>query len=414
MKIFRSAATAALLFASTPALAQTVDCNFDRSGTANRMPDAVVAQLGDRKLSGAMLADGALGSINANASQLLASAPEACRQADTLKTAWLRLNGLEVGAQYGAEDLRGKVFHLVRYAPDATAPALSPTQPEVASAPSGGGAMLDAKIAELERRLASGNIDAETVRSIRAEMASLRTQLNNLRSQASVTKTVTIDRGPNPADKARWDKAAGQSASNTGVLEKLLTAVGGLQDQLFGKDNKSGTIGRLKATDADHEKRLGAAEAALLSWWTPQWWWFLVLLGLVLLASTGSRRGLARKADLDSKVDQSTFDELKTKVEKLDDRLTDTEDQVGKKIVAIATDLCVRLGFMKEGAEHIEPIVVDDMAYQVGLRKGAGCEVFIVSGIKGHTASNAVKIFHLIRTLRQAAYDGRLTDKVVV
>lgn len=167
------------------------------------------------------------------------------------------------------------------------------TQPAVTailSAPTGGGAWQDAKIAALEARLAAGNLDADAAREIRAELASLRTQVSNLRSQPAVTRTVTINRGPNATDKAAWDKAATQSTSNTGIIDKLMGytdpktgkevqgVIPSLQEKLFGKDGKHDVI-------ADQEKRLSAAEAKLSSLWTPQWWLFAILVVLGALGT---------------------------------------------------------------------------------------------------------------------------------
>ena len=205
--------------------------------------------------------------------------------------------------------------------PAATSAPVNSTQ-TTTSAPAGGGAMLDAKdaelerkLAELERKLAAGGLDVESARQIRAEISSLRSEVSRLRSPTSVVRTVTINRGPNPDDKARWDDAAAQANSNTGLLDKLFGYKGsdgkevkgiipGLQDdlgrvkeKLFGKDGKSDVI-------ADHETRIAANEATLSSWRTPQWWWFAILVGAMVLVALwlASRKQTSAPADVNHNV----------------------------------------------------------------------------------------------------------------
>lgn len=227
--------------------------------------------------------------------------------------------------------------------PPAPAPSATPT------APAGGGAMIDAKITELERKLDAGGLDADTARQIRAEISSLRSEVSRLRSPTSVTRTVKVNQGPNPADKERWDGAAAQSKSNTSLLDKLFGYKGpdgkevkgivpGLQgnldrvnEKLFGKDGKSDVI-------ADHETRIAAGEAKLSSWWTPRWWWFIPLLLIValvalIITAVGSR-GLAEKTDLDTKADSTTTDALSKRIDGLDDKLAKlaTVDYVDKAV----------------------------------------------------------------------------------
>ena len=180
--------------------------------------------------------------------------------------------------------------------PAATSAPVNSTQTNT-SAPAGGGAMLDAKDSELERKLAAGGLDADSARQIRAEISSLRSEVSRLRSPTAVVRTVTVNQGPNPVDKARWDTAASQSSNNTGVLDKLLGytdpktgkevkgTIGNLQDDLgrvkenlFGKNGKKDVI-------TDHENRIAATEAKLSSWRTPQWWWFAILVGAMVLVA---------------------------------------------------------------------------------------------------------------------------------
>ena len=206
--------------------------------------------------------------------------------------------------------------------PAATSAPVNSTQTNT-SAPAGGGAMLDAKdselerkLAELERKLAAGGLDADSARQIRAEISSLRSEVSRLRSPTAVVRTVTVNQGPNPVDKARWDTAASQSSNNTGVLDKLLGytdpktgkevkgTIGNLQDDLgrvkenlFGKNGKKDVI-------TDHENRIAATEAKLSSWRTPQWWWFAILVGAMVLVALwlASRKQTSAPADVNHNV----------------------------------------------------------------------------------------------------------------
>lgn len=287
----------------------------------------------------------------------------------------------------------------------------------------GGGAMLDARDDELSRRIAAleaGGGSSTELAALRADLASLRAE----RSQASqpvvrnttrvVRETRVVNQGLNDKDREElglWTRTRGSFSS---AITRLF---GTGEDNPKTEVREDGIIGGLQAADAASDRRHDATEAKLSSLWMPQWWWAIPLLLIVALVAlfitaVGSR-GLAEKTDLDTKADQKTVDELKTEVGQLKDRMTDTEDQVGKKIVAIAADVTVKLARMKEGDELTTAVVVDGEIFEVQLRKGAGSEVFIVSGVKGQKAENVVMAYNLNRVLRKAAYDGRLVVKAI-
>lgn len=283
--------------------------------------------------------------------------------------------------------------------------------------------MLDARDDELSRRIAAleaGGGSSTELAALRADLASLRAE----RSQASqpvvrnttrvVRETRVVNQGLNDKDREElglWTRTRGSFSS---AITRLF---GTGEDNPKTEVREDGIIGGLQAADAASDRRHDATEAKLSSWWMPQWWWAIPLLLIVALVAlfitaVGSR-GLAEKTDLDTKADQKTVDELKTEVGQLKDRMTDTEDQVGKKIVAIAADVTVKLARMKEGDELTTAVVVDGEIFEVQLRKGAGSEVFIVSGVKGQKAENVVMAYNLNRVLRKAAYDGRLVVKAI-
>ncbi len=405
-----------LMAMPTPAWAQQGNCTYGQPISIT------LTNPRGENLTNQVAVERAIGDSQVQA--LLRNAPAQCRA--FVVTESLRISGLAPSAQ-----LAPSVQVRIAIPTGFTAAPAETVAPQLRDAPANAGATRpgaqidtilgnhESRITAIENRLAGGNIDADTARSLRAELATLRS-----RRPTSVTRTVTINRGPNPADERRWNQAAAASRRNTGLLDQLFghkgpngeevqgiipSLQGGLDrvsDKLFGNDGTSDVI-------ANHESRITTTEGKLASWWAPQWWWFLVAL-VAFLAWRFFRKESATKDDLTTKADATTVADQSKRIDDLDARLTDTEQQVGKKIVALAPDLAATVAGMKEGEELTTTVVVESVAHEVGLRKGAGDDVFIVSGVKGHVASNVVKAYNLTRTLRNAAWSDRLNVKASV
>ena len=334
--------------------------------------------------------------------------------------------------------------------PAATSAPVNSTQ-TTTSAPAGGGAMLDAKIAELEARLASANTPAE----VQAAQAALAAAVNRAEAAAEAAKRASADAakqmnrvssrpGVSPqainAAAANLQAAQKQLGNANEQLDAIRTLAGQAKSSAASAANSAGIAATAQAETAT--LRQGAAASAtrakseadlsksaadraetaaknaeasggfdLLDWVL---WVVIPILVIGLIFYWHTRTGLATETAVDLKADITTTDALATRIDGLDARLTDTEDQVGKKVIAIAADVAVKLARAKEGDLLTTAVVADNKIFEVQLRKGAGSDVFIVSGLdKSHDVKNAVTVLNLNRVLRKAAYDGRLVVEAI-
>ena len=334
--------------------------------------------------------------------------------------------------------------------PAATSSPVNSTQ-TTTSAPAGGGAMLDAKIAELEARLASANTPAE----VQAAQAALAAAVNRAEAAAEAAKRASADAakqmnrvssrpGVSPqainAAAANLQAAQKQLGNANEQLDAIRTLAGQAKSSAASAANSAGIAATAQAETAT--LRQGAAASAtrakseadlsksaadraetaaknaeasggfdLLDWVL---WVVIPILVIGLIFYWHTRTGLATETAVDLKADITTTDALATRIDGLDARLTDTEDQVGKKVIAIAADVAVKLARAKEGDLLTTAVVADNKIFEVQLRKGAGSDVFIVSGLdKSHDVKNAVTVLNLNRVLRKAAYDGRLVVEAI-
>ncbi len=225
MNYFRTAAFAAILGSASiaaPAIAQSasVDCRFEKATTANTLPDAALTQLGDAKLTGDFLANKAVGAIIANGSVLLEGAPAACRQAGKLKQAWLQANELRAAGEYGAADLKGRPFYLIRYivpAPAEDKPVATSTQAaaevnpsDTATEPAAAVVQADPAVAARQRQLAAEQ------QTLTARQLKLETRQSNLQSQIA---TLSKKKGPLTAAELTTLKA--WLDEETGIQKQL-------------------------------------------------------------------------------------------------------------------------------------------------------------------------------------------------
>lgn len=417
MNYFRTAAlaaTAGLALLATSVSANTSQCEFRASEEFPIGNPAGVA------ISNSQAMEQLINSPRGQS--LLASSPAECRGFVISES--MRISGLMPAAPL-VPNVKMRIAIPTRFtAPQPVVFAPQPLPPaNTGTASPGGGAMLDARDDELSRRIAAledGGGNSTELAALRADLASLRAE----RSQASqpvvrnttrvVRETRVVNQGLNDKDREElglWTRTRGSFSS---AITRLF---GTGEDNPKTEVREDGIIGGLQATDVNHEGRIAANEAKLSSWWMPQWWWFIPLLLIValvalIITAVGSR-GLAEKTDLDTKADSTTVTDLSKRVDEIDARLTDTEHQVGKKIVALAPDLDVKIDRMRENDELTTAVVVDGEIFEAQLRKGAGSEVFIVSGVNGQKAENAVMAHNLNRVLRKAAYDGRLVVKAI-
>lgn len=317
------------------------------------------------------------------------------------------------------------------------APASQPTAAATTSAPAGGGVMLDAEISELRAlKAAGGNSPAEisalnerlarleAKRSVqgpdlRPQIRRLEQQLGGLRTRP-VTSLSAGDRkqlAALPGQIAAMQKAQKDAAGSAASAAENATIANGAATAATNASTKA------KGHQTAAEKAAGRAEAAAsktsngFGWSDWLLWALLAVITVVVIIVAWfnyevARDGIVDTEDLALKADSKTVDDLVNLVNDLEVRLTDTEHQVGKKIVAIAADVEHRLARMKDGDELTTAVVVETVNYEVKLRKGLNSDVFIVSGVNGHTASNAVMVYNLNRVLRNAAWSERLNDKI--
>lgn len=299
-------------------------------------------------------------------------------------------------------------------------PAVAQPPANAVGAPPGGGAMLDAELAEMRRQRDAGVASPEVLTRLsaaEADLASLRAERVQAGRPAVRNTTVVrretrvVNQGLNQEDRTVLDSWKNAREGITNTFGRLF---GTGPDNPETREREDGIIGGLQATDVEHTRKIGVLEN-LLSWTYWALWTLLPLLLVGLAVFFLARSGLAKKTDHDdTKADATTVADQSKRIDELDARLTDTEQQVGKKIVALAPDLVATVAGMKEGEELTTTVVVESVAHEVGLRKGAGDDVFIVSGVKGHVASNVVKAYNLTRTLRNAAWSDRLNVKASV
>jgi hypothetical protein len=318
------------------------------------------------------------------------------------------------------------------------APALQQTASQ-----SGGGAMLDAEIAELKAKTGADNAAVAEAAARRAEAAVAEARRER---DAAATRLQQIVSRPG-VTPAQINAATAKYQAAAKLLEKAETEAKSAKDSAEAAAQSAGLavtsqIGAAAEhagakTQADRSKtEADRAEVAASKWspWTSTWW-DIILAGLIVGLAVGfiiwwkkfrkkdelllvepDLTGLVRKEELDGKADTTTVSDLSKRVDELDARLTDTRDQVGAKDISIPADLIPRATQLEQGEEFTTAVVVNDSAsegitYEVGIRKGANDEVFITSGVKGHTVTRAVKISNLVGMLKNAAFGKRLTKK---
>lgn len=415
MNIIRTAAlaaTAGIALVASPAWA--TNCEFRAS--------APIPVTGTEGLTNQAVISRAVASSQGQA--LLANAPAACLPAVT--AASLQFRGLSGNALFSGGSVIIAIPVRVVGAPTptpATAPAPTPA-PTPAPAPSptpaftgsGGGAALDAEIAELRRQIAAGG-DPAAVAGLERRLAALearpavRSNGPDLRPQISRLERQYADLRRRPAatlsaaDRQLLQQLPGQIAAMREAQAATERAAASAQESATTANGAATTATAASATAQDHSTAAATSArnaAASASWLETNGWliYLALVLGLIsLLWAFVLQRSKASKKDVDAVHDR---------VDDLEDRQQDTEDQVGKKVVVIDRELADRANALTEGEELTTSPVVDGKAFEVKLVKGEGDDVFIMSGVKGHTASNAVKVHHLIRTLRHAAYTDRL------
>jgi hypothetical protein len=403
-----------LMALPTPASANTVRCEFVASApvTVNNTTSAAITNT--------TAVENAIASPEGQ--RRLANSPPECRSA--VAAASLQQSRLNPTGMVAPNTTVSVTISIPRILPSPAAPAQPATlQPPAAPAntgTAGPGATIDGQIAALNRRIAAleaGGGDPTEIAALRADVASLRAE----RAQAGrpVVRNTTvvrretrvINQGLNAKDRGELDLWTRTRGSFSSAITRLF---GTGPDNPETREREDGIIGGLQATDAEHTRKIGVLEN-LLSWTYWALWTLLPLLLVGLAVFFLARSGLAKKTDHDdTKADATTVADQSKRIDDLDARLTDTEQQVGKKIVALAPDLVATVAGMKEGEEITTPVVVEGVAHEVVLVKGIDDEVFIKSGVEGHPAGNAVKVNHLTRTLRKAAYDDRLNVKASV
>lgn len=415
MNYFRTAAlaaTAGLALMATSVSANTGPCEFRASKEYTMAIPAGREVTNNEAMS--QLINSAEGQTQ------LANSPTECRGFVTSES--MRISGLMPAALL-VPNVKVRIAIPTRFTPPQSAELAPPPPLPANTGAVGPGAVIDGQIAALTRRIAAleaGGGDPTEIAALRADVSSLRAE----RSQASqpvvrnttrvVRETRVVNQGLNDKDREElglWTRTRGSFSS---AITRLF---GTGEDNPKTEVREDGIIGGLQAADAASDRRHDATEAKLSSWWMPQWWWAIPLLLIValvalIITAVGSR-GLAEKTDLNTKADSTTVTDLSKRVDEIDARLTDTEHQVGKKIVALAPDLDVKIDRMRENNELTTAVVVDGEIFEVQLRKGAGSEVLIVSGVNGQKAENAVMANNLNRVLRKAAYDGRLVVKAI-
>lgn len=320
--------------------------------------------------------------------------PEPCRNLELLKNAMLQLNNWQpnvpVDQLTGTITLPSQVTYVAP--PTVSEPVVQPQPGTVEEA----GAETPDPEAELEI------VQAEQA-AVTAEIASLRQQV---RAQAE------RGRSPNPAVLNRLATLEQQNQTFDERLATLDELVGQKADRAY-VDSTFATAGSVYTREEVDEK-LGGLSIGL-SWWV---WAIIGVIGLLagiafvrtflLKGQIDDKADTSAIPDVSKKADKTTVDDLDGKLEQLDKRLTDTEDQVGKKTVNIPADVAIKVAQLSEGDTHDIYVIVDKQPYKVTVRKGADKNLFITDGIKGHVESNAVNGRNLERTLRKAAYDDRL------
>ncbi len=418
MNYFRTAAlaaTAGLALMATSVSANTSPCEFRASEEFPIGNPAGVAITNSQAMEQLI--------SSPRGQSLLASSPAECRGFVISES--MRISGLMPAAPL-VPNVKMRIAIPTRFtAPQPVVFAPQPLPPaNTGTASPGGGAMLDAEIAELRRQRASGEASPEVLARLAALEArpasagpDLRPQISRLERQYAGLQSrpaATL----NASDSRLLQQLPGQIAAMREAQTATETAEKKAAESATTANGAATTATTASAAAQQHQTAAEDAAnrsetaASKLTGWLPWVWWTLLPLLLVgLLIWMLARSGMAKKTDHDdTKADATTVTDLSTRIDGLDARLTDTEHQVGKKVVALESNLDAKLARMKEGDEVTTPVVVDGVVYEVGLRKGVGREAFITSGVKGHTVSNAVK--DLAAALSNAAWSGRLTKTV--
>lgn len=287
----------ALMALPTPASANTVRCEFVASApiTVNNTTSAAITNT--------TAVENAIASPEGQ--RRLANSPPECRQA--VVTASLQQSRLNPTGMVAPNTTVSVSISIPRILPSPAAPAEPAAPANVGGAPSGGGAMLDARDNELSRRIAAleaGGGNSTEIAALRADLASLRAE----RPQASqpvvrnttrvVRETRVINQGLNGEDRSNLDSWTKARKSITDTLGRLF---GTGEDNPQTEAREDGIIGGLKAADAESDRRHDATEATLEN---NGWLIYLALaLGLIsLLWASILQRSKASKKEVRTSV----------------------------------------------------------------------------------------------------------------
>lgn len=261
---------------------------------------------------------------------------------------------------------------------------------------------------------------------LRQQIASLRSQLDKKASRAYVDQAVAAAEAE---QNARFNPTSDSFyLDDEGMVEALLDAV---TNPELG-DGALVTKGDLNSAIAsiEHPEAGTAPSVSDSDHWT---WWQIALIALAVAAVVGllvfwlARNGLAKKSDLNkyaqsadvtddlkAKASGEEVTKLKSRVKAAEERIEDTRAQAGAKEVQIPEDTLSQVNQLKEKEETYLFLLVDEQPYKVRVQKGANDdELIILSGIKdqGSKKENAISRKNLIKVMRKAAFDDRLTNK---
>lgn len=322
-------------------------------------------------------------------------------------------------------------------------------QPAATSAPNtlatavsvGPGEQIDNRLEAVEARDGIGNTAAAEAAARRAEAAADRAETARRERDSAATKLQQIVARPgatpaqiNAATKKLQEAEKKLQAANTKAEEaKEYAEAAKVSAAASAKSAKESATAAAKAATAQTEAGKSATAAVKSAAWleTNKWmiWAALALAAIALLVGViawfrGSRKQTVAPAANDVNVtlvvpNVVTQEDLAGKligfakqaeVDELKADLAETNRQVGKKDIVIEPGLVDRMLAMEENGTHETNVQADGVNHIVGLRKGAGTDVY-VSNVKGHTVSNTVNATRLIDMLSNAAWSGRLTKK---
>ncbi len=383
---FRTAAIAATMgfaFMATPALAQGT-CEYGQ-------PIQVTLGGGQENLTNQEAVRRAVASPQGQ--QLLVNAPAECRSFVVSES--LRISGLDPNAQL-APNTTVQIAIPASYTPAAA------SQPPVNTGGSqetrsGGGAAIDAEIAELRRQIATlevGGGDPTEIAALRADVASLRAERVQA-NRPSVVRTTQVVRGETRVVRETRIVNQGLNDEDRSIVDSWANARGGISNalgRLFGSgeddpataEREDGIIGGLQAADADHNDQI--EELKGWKWWFL--WTLLPILGALVLAGLLARWYFASNKKVDdgfTRIDQQ-FDSVDA------DLRVDLDSLEGIKL-------------MPEGQEGLCRFTIDGDMHGLVVAKAAGDCVTLDRKVGAVEIGTPVSIRKLQSTLRKAFRD---------